>query len=325
MWDDTPELYRGRFYAKCGTGRNKRRKSLRTDDLDLARQRLRDLQRQSQEEPVLIREIYAGYMVEKENRYKNLQYIWNCLGEHFGHLRPDQIDREVCKAYWEKRDVSDGTILRELGALRAAVRWHDPKSNAVFALPKAPPPRDRYLTREELQRLLGAIGEPHLRLYVILAVCTAARKSAILQLKWSQVDFSRNLIDFGQGESNKRRATVPINSTARIALLAAYKARLSDHVIEYMGRPIKDIKRSFKTAVDEAGLEDVHPHVLRHTAAVWMAEGGVPMAEIAQYLGHTSSRVTERVYARFSPEYLKNAARTLELGAFAPNDLPYTP
>jgi len=55
------------------------------------------------------------------------------------------------------------------------------------------------------------------------------------------------------------------------------------------------------------------PHVLRHTAAVWMAEGGVPMAQIAQFLGHNDSRTTESVYARFSPNLLQHAATALEL------------
>jgi len=37
------------------------------------------------------------------------------------------------------------------------------------------------------------------------------------------------------------------------------------------------------------------------------------MAEIAQFLGHKDSRITERVYARFSPTYLRGAASMLEL------------
>jgi len=43
-----------------------------------------------------------------------------------------------------------------------------------------------------------------------------------------------------------------------------------------------------------------------------MAEAGVPMSEIAQYLGHSSTNVTERVYARFSPDYLRKAAAALD-------------
>jgi len=63
----------------------------------------------------------------------------------------------------------------------------------------------------------------------------------------------------------------------------------------------------------KAGLEEVTPHTLRQTAAVWMAEAGVPMSEIAQYLAHTPTRVTEKVYARYSPDYLRKAAGALKM------------
>lgn len=44
-----------------------------------------------------------------------------------------------------------------------------------------------------------------------------------------------------------------------------------------------------------------------------MAENRVPMSEISQYLGHKSTLITERVYARYSPEYLGSAAESLEI------------
>jgi len=43
-----------------------------------------------------------------------------------------------------------------------------------------------------------------------------------------------------------------------------------------------------------------------------MAEAGIPMEDIAQYLGHDDVTVTRRVYARFSPDYLRRAASVLE-------------
>jgi len=43
-----------------------------------------------------------------------------------------------------------------------------------------------------------------------------------------------------------------------------------------------------------------------------MAEEGVPMPEISQFLGHSNTQVTEKVYARFSPDYLRRAAAALE-------------
>ncbi|MFC7399773.1 tyrosine-type recombinase/integrase [Chelatococcus sp. GCM10030263] len=68
-----------------------------------------------------------------------------------------------------------------------------------------------------------------------------------------------------------------------------------------------------RTAVRKSGLSDPPPHALRHTAAVWMTESGVSMEEIAQYLGHSDPRITYRIYAWFSPGFLRKAASALEL------------
>ncbi|WP_074785402.1 tyrosine-type recombinase/integrase [Roseovarius tolerans] len=77
---------------------------------------------------------------------------------------------------------------------------------------------------------------------------------------------------------------------------------------------MKSIKKGFKAAVVDAWPRDVSPHVLRHTAAVHMAEACVTMDEIAQYLGHSDSRITASIYARYSPEHLRKAASALEFG-----------
>jgi integrase len=114
--------------------------------------------------------------------------------------------------------------------------------------------------------------------------------------------------------NRKGRAAVPIAEWVRPALDEAHRGALSDHVIEWGAQRVSSIKKGFTGAVRRAGLgPDVTPHVLRHTAAVWMAEDGVPMDEIAQYLGHTDSRTTYRVYARFSPDHLRRASKALEL------------
>lgn len=284
--------------------------------MDLARQRLEDLRRYDKDTPTLVKDLWFEYAQEKENRYKDLEYMWRSLSPHFGHLRPDQITRETCKDFMMSKNVKAGTVIRQLGALRAAIKWGDPHSPAEFWFPPTPPPRDRYLTRTEVETLLSVCTEPHIYLYIVLAICTGGRKSAILQLTWDRVDFERRLINLGVGEANKRRAIVPMNATAERALENAFTYRLTDNVIEYNGKPIKDIKRGFARCVKKASLKGgVSPHTLRHTAAVWMAENRVPMSEIAQYLGHENTRITERVYARYSPDFLKTAANSLEMSS----------
>jgi integrase len=145
-------------------------------------------------------------------------------------------------------------------------------------------------------------------------LATGARMSAILDLTWDRVDFTHGTIDFnpaGRDITNKRRVVVPMNKKARDALEEAHKGALTDHVIEYGGKPVKSVKRAIAAAARRAGVP-CSPHVFRHTAGVWMAQADVPMQKIAQFLGHTSSRVTETVYARYSPRFMADAAGALD-------------
>jgi ABC-type transport system substrate-binding protein len=100
------------------------------------------------------------------------------------------------------------------------------------------------------------------------------------------------------------------------ALQEAQQGALTRHVIEWAGQRVASVKKGIRAAGERVGMA-VSPHDFRHSAAVWMAEAGVSMKQIADYLGHEDSRITERVYARFSPAYQREAASVLEVGAFA--------
>lgn len=311
--------FRGRFYVVWTEGGRTQRASLRTDDADEAARRFADWRRSLDRIGPTVADIAGAYIKEKRAtaaRPDRIETAWKALGPFFGHLRPDQIDRPLCRAYAARRRQQgrkNGTIRKELDILRAALRWQDKRTPAVFEMPPAPPPRERYLARDEYRRLVDACTTPHVRLFVILAVATAGRAEALLGLTWDRVDFTAGIIRLADGgERRKGRATVPMTGTAREALLDAREAARTPYVIEYADRRVKSVKKGIKSAAALAGLRDVSPHVFRHTAAVWMAEAGIAMSEIAQYLGHSDSRLTERVYARYSPDYLRRAAEALE-------------
>ena len=311
------KLYRGKYYAVWTENGRTRRAALRTDDRRVADQRLADLL----SKPVgqTNGEIYQAYLEDLPHRGKDDERprnAWKPLEPVFGSLRPDQVTRALCRSYVAERrrqGRQDGTIGKELGCLRAALRWADKNTPAEIEIPQRPPPKDRRLTREEYRRLrLAAKSDLHLYVFVVLGLTTAARKQALLDLTWDRVDFRAGLIRLYAGGQGKGRATVPMTRHARRTLRVARKFATSPYVIEWAGKKVGSVKRSFAAACERAGLDDVTPHVLRHTAAVWMAERGVPMAEIAQYLGHSDDRITQRVYARFSPDYLRRAASALE-------------
>jgi integrase len=179
-------------------------------------------------------------------------------------------------------------------------------------MPPAPPARDRWLAKDEVDRLIESAGAPHIRLFVVLAYHTAARAGAILDLTWDRVDLERQLISYdrpGRARSHKRRATVPINIVALAELQAARMVAVSDHVIEFRGKPVMSIKTGFAKASRRAGISCA-PHVLRHTAASHMVMAGVPLAEVARMLGDTEAMI-EKTYAKHSPDFLRRAADAL--------------
>lgn len=303
------KLYRGQFYAVWREGGKTRRTSLRTDDRAVAERRLLDQQKKPTGQTVA--ELVQDYLRLKEDApsHPSMLVCWQNLKSHFAHLRADQITPDLCKKYKKARKVSDGTVIKDLGFLRTAVKGR----GANFWLPPTPLPRDRYLTRPEFDRLLKASTLPHIRLFMILALTTGGRAGAILGLTWDRVDFTRGIITLADGRSvGKGRSSPPMTPQAREALEEARKGAMSNWVIEWGGKQVKSVKRAFRQACADAGLKGVTPHVLRHTAAVWMIEAGRSITEVAQYLGHSDTRTTFRVYARHSPDHLREAAKALE-------------
>lgn len=272
---------------------------------------------------VTVEAIWNAYREEKEGRpIAEAMKYGKAVLEHFGHYRPDQITKALCVTYSEKRrgqGVKVGTVWTELGWLRTALLWGAAPSRGMIPhapdieRPQKPAPRNRWLTREEIRRLIDAAASPHIALAIILMVTTAARVGAILDLTWDRVDFERRRINLrtgGEGPT-KGRAIVPMNSLAEQALRKAKEGALSDYVIEWAGERVGSIRKGFQTACAAAGLTDVTPHTIRHCAARFMVEAGIPMDQVAQYLGHSNPSITFRVYGRFSPEALRTAGDVL--------------
>lgn len=260
------------------------------------------------------------YIADRKQDGKDVsrqETAWCNLQQHFEGQIGSEVSKQDCRDYAAIRKrfgASPSTIKTELDYLRACLNLRYGKGNNHVWTPQPSAPRDRYLTREETDRLLNSIDTPHVRLFVILAIATGARMSAILELRWAQIDFKHRLINFnapGREQTTKRRPEIKMNQRAFDALAEAARGALTEWVIEYHQGPVRSVKKAIRGAAQRAGVP-CSPHVFRHTAGVWMAQADVPMQKISQYLGHTSTRVTEQVYARYSPSFMEDAAAALE-------------
>lgn len=270
-----------------------------------------------------VKDLWDGYVLDMQGRavIATMKHTWKALQDRFGTMDAEAISVADCRAHTadrRKAGIKDGTIHTELGHLKMVLLWA--KKHKLIAevpsidRPPKPEPKDVHLTRSEVRAMIDVAKAHHIKLAIMLMIGTGARSEAALQLTWLRVDFARRMIqlrDPFDKARRKGRASVPINDTLLTALESAKKGALSPFVIEWAGSKVASIKKGLKATGAAIGRPDVSPHMLRHSAAVWLAEDGHSMEEIAQYLGHGNSRITAKVYARFSPTHLRKLADSL--------------
>lgn len=285
-------------------------------------------------------ELYARNHAPTTAAPERIAYALKPLVNYWGDNSVASITKQNCRKYneWRKqkplttrsKTIKPGTIRRELGALRAALNFavsEGQLSRAPYVeLPKKPSGKDRWLTKSEVAKLLNTARisrgdiRQYLPLYILIGLYTGARKSAILSLKWSQVDLELGKIDFNpvgvKKTSKKKVRGQPIPDRLKSALVRAKKrGDENGYVIHRNGKMIKDIgdskSGSFGTTVKKVGLKDVSPHTLRHTCGTWMAQRGVPLFEIAGWLGQSYERTSE-LYAHHHSDYMDTAKRAAD-------------
>lgn len=327
--------HRGEYVAVVGHGRAKRRRRLglaaRPNFKAEAQKQVHKLNALDTrpETDGAVASIFAAYVADREHdgvpSVFRMRQAWKPLAPHFGHLTPDMINKKVCTDYIRARrskGVTNGGIKTELDYLSSALGFG--KRENLFAgdrpaitRPPAGRPRDRWLEKGEARRLVAGAVAFHIKLFIVGSTSTAARPSHLLQLTWDRVDLKRRICELDdpeRDETKKGRARVPINDEFLEMLKVAKDMATSEFVIEYNGGPVLRVWKGITEAARRAKIKGVTPYVLRHTAGVWMAQAGVPMAEISQYMGHSSIRVTERVYARFHPDHMRKASDALTIG-----------
>lgn len=340
----------GTFYAYWSDGRRSKRKSMGTRDSAVAKARFAQwLTLGGAEAPAAPAKVYtvADLWAVYEARHvkpnvmssATHDWSWRNLEPHFGALTlaevSDAVPEYLLKRVGGKigRPAKHATVRRELALLRACLNWCadgrerraliDRADVPGFALPAESEPRDRWLRGDEIDALLAAArGEGRMsrvERFLWLALHTAARKQALLDLTWDRVDFETNVIHLavpGRRQTKKRRASVPISAALRPVLERAYAERTGERVLDHGG----DVWAAVQSVARRAGLAPavarptgksaiatgISPHVMRHTAATHMARRGVPLFLIAKVLGDTLATV-EKVYAKHCPDDLRGA------------------
>jgi integrase len=219
---------------------------------------------------------------------------------------------------------SPTTVNIEFRTLRAAfncaVKWQLLSENPFGkSSPVSVPERlPSFLSKQDFQRLLGAVEESVLKDVFLFAVLAGMRQGEILSLRWADIDFGHKLINVvnSQGFQTKtgKCRNVPMNE-AVFELLSRRKltASVSPFVFHRKGLQLLPsyVQHRFKKYVRALGLgERFCFHSLRHTFASWLVQEGVSIYEVQKLMGHSSISVTQ-AYAHLATSELHNAVNRI--------------
>jgi len=220
-------------------------------------------------------------------------------------------------------------LLSKMFSLAEAWEWrtdHPVKTIGKFQEQK----RDRWLKDGELARLFSVLeAHPNERAAnaIRLLLLTGARRGEVLSATWDQFELERGVWTKPAHTTKQKRAEhVPLSAQALALLITIKQSTESESPYVFPGKkpgkPLSDIKRFWKVACEQAGLENVRLHDLRHTFASHLVSSGMSLAIVGRLLGHTQPQTTHR-YAHLADDPLRaatdrfgaKAARILEESA----------
>ena len=258
-------------------------------------------------------------------------YLW-ALKKFFEYLPEDSSLESLSKSeilrtlarLKQRRGYDKNTVRLIVRALASFFKFLDRRDLLeVLKAPRVDRSLPRFLSYEEVLRLLEAADNPRDRLVVLLLFTAGLRVSELCKLRWKDILWTEGFIRVEKGKGGKDRY-VPLHPwTAE--QLRSYLDWLRKHDLEPAPdstvlvafkppgkRPVlrpltpRSVQRILKRLAARAGIEkQVTPHVLRHSLATYLLSKGVDIRLIQELLGH-SSLATTQIYTHVTPSLLKN-------------------
>ena len=161
-------------------------------------------------------------------------------------------------------------------------------------------PRDVQVSVDDIRRIMDH-AEPHIRwaMEACFNLGTRPGPSELFALRWEHVDFDGCSVRI-YATKTKTFRTVPVTESFLDRLREMRKTSKSGFIVEYEGKPLTTIRRSFNTACEKAGITvDVRMYDLRHLFATTMLANGADLAAVSKLMGHSTVKMTADVYYHY--------------------------
>lgn len=290
---------------------------------------------------------YAGYEANVKAR---IVPYFEKTGVRLNELTALDIERfyEYC---FNQLKVKGTTVQHYHANIHKAVKYairHDLITQNILAKvdrPKSETFTGSFYTLPEIERLFEVVKGDPVEFPVLMAAFYGLRRSEILGLRWSAIDFVGNTLtvehtvvqyringkmvvegkDRAKNKSSCR--TMPLIPQYR-DLLLRMKTRQescralcgncyqeSDYIyVNDLGVPYCPdyVTAHFKRVLKKHGLRVIRFHDLRHTCASLLLKNGVDMKDIQEWMGHSSYSTTANIYAHLDDRSKRRSADKME-------------
>ena len=169
------------------------------------------------------------------------------------------------------------------------------------------------LSKEEIESLISATKNINHRLIIQIGYSAGLRISEIINLKWCDLDFDRNLIHLKRAKGKKDRI-VMLSLKVKDGLMNLTPNKegyvfLTNRGGKYTQRTIQKI---IENAATKVGIgKSITPHTLRHSFATHLLENGTDIRYIRDLLGHSDISTT-LIYTKVSNKNIRNIKSPLD-------------
>ena len=246
-----------------------------------------------------------------------------CIRDRYGHIartfltyahKPlDEVTLRDLEGYREylvlQRHYSKNSVYTTVRGLTCLFRSFGLGVADQLEPPRRPERLPRYLSEEEMHRLLAAVeGSPRDSAIVHVLAFGGLRVGELCHLRLEDIEFERNVLHVRSGKGDKDREVV-LEDRTRAAIDRYLTERpvggASPERLFAVG-PVT-VERIVRRSAAAAGIpRRVTPHMLRHTLATALLSRGCDIRYIQKLLGHASVATTQ-IYTHVDTQALRDA------------------
>jgi len=261
--------------------------------------------------------------VERFQRKLQAEERSPCTVKQYGHIartflafaqKPlEEVTAHDLEAYREylvlQRHYAKNSLYTTIRGLACLFRSYGLDTADALEPPRRPERLPRYLTEEEVHRLLGVVAEsPRDSAIVHVLAFGGLRVGELCHLKVEDIEFERNVLHVRSGKGDKDREVV-LEDRSRAAIdrylsERALTATVSERLFPVGPVTVERIVR--RAAADARIPRRVTPHMLRHTLATTLLSRGCDIRYIQKLLGHASVATTQ-IYTHVDTQALRDA------------------